>query len=273
MSTQCWIDGIVADTLPVLDRGLHYGDGLFETLAVKDGRIGLLQSHLERLQEGCARLGLPMPAAETVKTELQAAASGKTRAVLKLMLTRGEGGRGYRPPLEVKPRRILLRYPWPEYPESWARDGVRVRVCDTRLAEQPRLAGMKHLNRLEQVLARAEWSEADGYQEGLMLDAGDRVVEGTMSNVFASPREDVLLTPDMSRAGVAGVMRRHILEQAAKAGMQIRVAELSLVELMQANEIFLCNSLIGVWPVSELDGHDYAVGSVTRRAQRWADAC
>lgn len=273
MNTPCWIDGVAADALPVLDRGLHYGDGLFETLAVKHGSIGLLQSHLERLQEGCTRLGLPMPPVEMLKTELLAAASGETRAVLKLMVTRGEGGRGYRPPAEPKSRRILLRYPWPEYPEAWARDGVRVRVCDTRLAEQPRLAGMKHLNRLEQVLARAEWSEADGYQEGLMLDVGSRVVEGTMTNVFASPREDVLMTPDLSRAGVAGVMRRHILEQATASSVQVRVTDLPLTELMQANEIFLCNSLIGVWPVSELGGRSYAVGPMTQRAQRWADAC
>jgi 4-amino-4-deoxychorismate lyase len=100
-----------------------------------------------------------------------------------------------------------------------------------------------------------------------------RVVEGTMTNVFVSPREGVLLTPDLSRAGVAGVMRRHILERAAGSGMQVRVTELPLAELMQANEVFLCNSLIGVWPVSELDGHSYAVGSVTRQAQRWVDAC
>lgn len=273
MSARCWIDGVAADTLPVLDRGLHYGDGLFETLAVKDGSIGLLQSHLERLQEGCTRLGLPMPPLEILQTELHAAAAGETRAVLKLMVTRGEGGRGYRPPVDTRPRRILLRYPWPDYPEAWARDGVRTLICDTRLSTQPRLAGMKHLNRLEQVLARAEWDEADGYQEGLMLDAGGRVVEGTMTNVFAVTREDVLLTPDLSRAGVAGVMRRHILEQAAKAGMQIRVAELPLAALMRANEIFLCNSLIGVWPVSELGGRSYAVGAMTRRAQRWAETC
>ena len=273
MSTRCWIDGVAADTLPVLDRGLHYGDGLFETLAVKDGHIGLLQSHLERLQEGCTRLGLPMPSVETLDTELHTAAAGEALAVLKLMITRGEGGRGYRPPAETRPRRILLRYPWPEYPAAWSQDGARVRICDMRLAEQPRLAGMKHLNRLEQVLARAEWNEADGYQEGLMLDAGSRVVEGTMTNVFAASREGGLLTPDLSRAGVAGVMRRHILERAAAAGIHVRVTELSLAELMQAHEIFLCNSLIGVWPVAELDGHSYAVGSVTRQAQRWADAC
>jgi len=106
-----------------------------------------------------------------------------------------------------------------------------------------------------------------------MLDTGGRVIEGTMTNVFASPRENVLLTPDLSRAGVAGVMRRHILEQAAKAGVQVQVTGSSLDEFMQAGEIFLCNSLIGVWPVRELAGRGYALGSMTLRAQRWAAAC
>lgn len=273
MNPVCWIDGTPATDLPVLDRGLHYGDGLFETLAVKEGRISLLDFHLERLQEGCARLALPMPHVELLKEELHTAALDQTHAVLKLMVTRGEGGRGYRPPAEAKPRRILLRYPWPDYPELWSRDGVRIRVCDTRLAHQPRLAGIKHLNRLEQVLARAEWSDVDDCQEGLMLDLEGRVIEGTMSNVFGSSREGELLTPDLSHAGVAGVMRRHLLEQATRSGVKARVTALSLDELRRCREIFLCNSIMGVWPVMELGGRHYPVGSMTREAQAWAAAC
>lgn len=273
MNAECWIDGVPAAALPVLDRGLHYGDGLFETLAVKDGRIGLLQFHLDRLQDGCARLGMPMPSPDELRAELDAAAQSEQRAVLKLMVTRGEGGRGYRPPADARPRRILLRYPWPDYPEAWSREGVHLKVCDMRLAEQPRLAGMKHLNRMEQVLARAEWNDTHVYQEGLMLDMGGRVIEGTMTNVFASLHEDVLLTPDLGRAGVAGVMRRHILEQAAKSGMQVKVTDLPLDGFLQADEMFLCNSIIGVWPVTGLAGRRYRVGSVTRGAQKWAAEC
>lgn len=273
MNPVCWIDGEAATALPIVDRGLHYGDGLFETMAVKEGRIVLLDYHLERMQQGCARLALPMPIMPALKRELDTAAYGQARAVLKLMLTRGEGGRGYRPPADPKPRRILLRYDWLDHPESSARDGVRIRVCATRLAAQPLLAGIKHLNRLEQVLARAEWDDADGFQEGLMLDLEGRVIEGTMTNVFASPREGVLLTPDLSRAGVAGVMRRHIMEQAAASGIEVRVTTLSLDELKACQEIFLCNSLLGVWPVRELDGQGYPVGSMARQAQRWAAAC
>lgn len=271
MNPECWIDGVPTATVPAQDRGLQYGDGLFETLAVKDGQIGLLDFHLDRLATGCERLGLPMPSAMLLKTELQAAAVG--HVVLKLILTRGSGGRGYRPAEGAVPRRILSRHPWPDYPETWARDGVRVKVCDTRLASQPRLAGIKHLNRLEQVLARAEWDDADGFQEGLMLGLEGGVIEGTMSNVFASPREGVLLTPDLSRCGVAGVMRRHLLEQAAKAGVTVRVEPFPLATLLRAREIFQCNSILGVWPVTELAGERYPVGAMTRQAQAWAAAC
>ena len=273
MNPACWIDGVPDTALSAQDRGLHYGDGLFETMAVKEGRIVLLDFHLQRLAEGCARLGLPMPAPALLRTELRTAAAGEAPAVLKLVLTRGSGGRGYRPSAAAEPRRITLRYPWPEYPDAWTRDGVRLTVCDMRLSIQPRLAGIKHLNRLEQVLARAEWSDTQGYQEGLMLDTEGRVIEGTMSNVFASPGEGVLLTPDLSRAGVAGVMRRHILEQAAQSGITTREISFNLGELLRVREIFLCNSVLGVWPVAELAGKSFPVGSMTRRAQQWAEAC
>lgn len=264
-----WINGREARTVPVLERALHYGDGLFETLAVKQGHIGLLDLHLERLQGGCVRLAIPMPDTEVLRAELTTAAAGEGRAVLKLMVTRGAGGRGYRPPEAASATRILLRYPWPDHPAAWAEQGVRLKVCDTRLAEQPQLAGLKHLNRLEQVLARAEWNEADGYQEGLMLDPAGRVIEGTMSNVFVSPREGLLLTPDLGRCGVAGVMRRHILERAKAAGIQVQVTDLPLAVLMRSREIFLCNSLMGVWPVAELYGRSYEAGLMTRQAQSW----
>ena len=272
MTADCWIDGVPAAMLPVQDRGLQYGDGLFETLAVQDGRISLLDFHLDRLATGCERLGFAMPPAASLKVELQAA-SAADRAVLKLILTRGSGGRGYRPAEAAVPRRILSRHPWPEYPATWSQDGVRARVCALRLAAQPQLAGIKHLNRLEQVLARAEWGDADGFQEGLMLDQEGRVIEGTMSNVFASPGEGVLLTPDLSRCGVAGVMRRYLLEQAAKAGITVRVEPFPLATLLRAREIFLCNSILGVWPVTELAGRRYPIGAMTRLAQAWAAEC
>ena len=265
-----WIDGRPAESLLLNDRGLHYGDGLFETLPVREARIPLLDAHLQRLRAGCQRLGIPPPADEILRDELRTASIGQVRAVLKLMITRGDGGRGYRPSPAAMPTRILLRYAWSEYPAAWALEGVRVRVCKTRLGANPALSGLKHLNRLEQVLARSEWTEDEPFQEGLMLDGEGLVVEGTMTNVFSSPGEGHLLTPDLSRAGVAGVMRGHLMEQAKRAGVKVEPGRFSLAEILEQREIFLCNSLIGAWPVAELDGRHYAPGPMTRLAQSWA---
>lgn len=267
MKPVAWINGEPAETLRLTDRGLQYGDGLFETLAVQDGRIRRLDLHLDRLREGCARLRLPMPDEDLLRRELDCAAEGESRAVLKLLLTRGPGGRGYRPPEPPSVTRMVFRHTWPDYPMGWYTQGIELRICTTRLAVGSPLAGLKHLNRLEQVLARAEWDE--GAQEGLMLDAEDRVVEGTMSNLFASPAEGRLVTPDLSRSGVAGVTRRHILARAKDEGVQVEVRDMSLDELLSSREMFVCNSIAGVWPVQRIESDTYPVGPLTRRAAAW----
>jgi len=266
MKPAAWVNGEPAETLHLADRGLQYGDGLFETLAVQDGRIRRLDLHLDRLREGCARLHLPMPDEALVRRELGQAAEGEARAVLKLMLTRGPGGRGYRPPEPPSVTRMVFRHAWPDYPADWNTEGIELRVCATRLAVGSPLAGLKHLNRLEQVLARAEWSE--GAAEGLMLDADGHVIEGTMTNVFAS-RQGLLVTPALDQAGVAGVTRRHILESAQQAGIGVGLRRLSLDEFLDSEEIFVCNSIAGVWPVNRVESRRYAVGPLTRFAQHW----
>ena len=270
MKPAAWVNGEPAETLRLADRGLQYGDGLFETLAVIDGRVRRLQLHLDRLRDGCGRLHLPLPDEALLRKEIQQAAEGEPHAVLKLMLTRGSGGRGYRPPDPAVVTRLLFRHPWPDYPASWSTDGIELRICTTRLAVGSPLAGLKHLNRLEQVMARSEWDE--GAQEGLMLDAEGRVVEGTMTNLFASPAEGWLVTPDLSRSGVAGVTRRHILARAEAEGLRVEIRDLSLEQLLDSREIFVCNSIAGVWPVSRIAERHYAVGAMTRRAQGWAVA-
>jgi 4-amino-4-deoxychorismate lyase len=273
MTTESWVNGRPGDLIQVEDRGLQYGDGLFETMAVKAGRISLLDYHLDRLYEGCRRLRLHAPSDTLLRAELLSAAAGQATAVLKLIVTRGNAGRGYRFTGNIQINRILVRYHLPEYPSEFSEYGVHLKICDTRLGHNKQLAGLKHLNRLEQIMARAEWSETDQLQEGLMLDEEGSVIEGTMSNVFAWLSHGVLATPDLRRCGVAGVMRRHLLQCAGLARATLRVANLSLTELMQAQEIFICNSLIGVWPVKAIGHWKYSVGSMTRQAQRWASEC
>ncbi len=243
------VDGDPRDTIPADDRGLQYGDGLFETLAVFDGVPRRWPRHYARLTQGGERLGIPVPDEAQLLAEIGACAGAEAACVVKLILTRGSGGRGYRAPEASAPRRILSSHPLPDYPESYYREGVAVRLCDTRLGCSPALAGLKHLNRLEQVLARNEWG--DEFQEGLMLDGDGRLIEGVMSNLLLA-REGRLLTPRLDRCGVAGTMLAELKAQAAAEGLELEERELRPDDLQRADELMLSNALIGLWPVRSL---------------------
>lgn len=261
---RSWVNGAPGEQLSVRDRGLAYGDGLFETIAVRGGRIPLLARHLVRLADGCRRLSIPLDLTQ-MEAELQAFAAQLGEGVVKLVVTRGEGQRGYAPPQPCQPLRILQAAPLPQYPVAHAEQGVRLFPCVTRLAEQPVLAGLKHLNRLEQVVARAEWQDAE-CAEGLMRDSSGRVIEGVYSNLFLVVAGG-LVTADLSRCGVAGVMRAEILQQAQLLGLSIELRDISFDELLGADEVFLCNSLYGIWPVRALQERHWSVGPLTRKLQ------
>lgn len=272
MTCRSWVNGQPAGQIAVDDRGLQYGDGVFETMAVHAGRVRLLELHLQRLTESCRRLKIPPVPIEMLRQELSNAAAGEQQAILKLIVTRGSGGRGYRPPPAPQPNRILTLHPWPAYQARWWQEGIRMRSCATVLSRNPALAGLKHLNRLEQILARAEWAGTDDIQEGLMTDADRVVIEGTMSNVFVRLADGGLVTPALDECGVDGVMRRYVLERAAGAGLSIRTGKFTLEDLANASEMFVCNSVIGVWPVRQLDHLTFKVGEMTRKAQQWAQS-
>jgi 4-amino-4-deoxychorismate lyase len=257
------IDGEPRDSVDANDRGLHYGDGLFETVAVRDAGPLLWAEHMQRLDEGCRRLGMAAPDPETLGREAARAIGDRRRGVLKIILTRGAGGRGYRPAANAVCTRIFAFYPEPDHePGNW-RQGVQVRLCRTRLGLNPSLAGMKHLNRLEQVLARAEWND-ESVAEGLMLDPAGNLVEGTMSNLFLVVGGG-LLTPALEHAGVAGVMRRKVLEIADELGIPREIGQVSLERLEQADALFLTNSLIGIWPVRRLEQRRLAIEAIPVR--------
>jgi len=258
------INGIQRDTVPVQDRGLQYGDGLFETIAVRQGRPRLLERHLQRLQSGCERLQLPMPDAEMLAREIAQSFEGSAEAVVKVVLTRGSGNRGYRFDSALIPTRIVSAYPWPDHPKLNHTQGVSLRWCSTTLARQPSLAGLKHLNRLEQVLARAEWGS--DYTDGLMCDNEGHVIECTMSNLFLVEK-NVLLTPDLSQCGIEGVMRGEVLERARQMDMLVSAETILPARLSNADEIFITNAVIGIWPVSSVEKRKYAVGKVTQALQ------
>lgn len=240
----CLIDGQPAAALPLDDRGLAYGDGLFETLAVLDGRPRQWARHWARLCIGCECLGLAPPDEGPWRAETEALCAAHPRAVLKLIYTRGSGGRGYAPVLPARPRRITCIHPWPQRPAHWWTQGAELRLCRQRLGWQPALAGIKHLNRLEQVLARAEWDDPT-LAEGLMFDLEDRLIAATAANVFLV-RDETLLSPRLDRCGIAGCMREQVLEAAQRLDIPVVLRPLGLADLLAAEEVFLSNSL---WPL------------------------
>jgi 4-amino-4-deoxychorismate lyase len=235
-------------------------------MAANEGSIRWLDLHLDRLVDGCRRLEIPAPERAVIATEIDEHCPRAGRATVKLIVTRGPGARGYAPPEVPRPTRVLAITAWPDYPVSHYETGIRVRVCRVRLGENPALAGLKHLNRLEQVLAQLELRGSDA-QQGLLLDTADRVVGGSSSNVFAV-RDGRLVTPALDRAGIRGVMRRAVLMAAAELGLESAESDLSLAELMAADELFMTNALFGIWPVSMLEDRRFEPGATTRRLMR-----
>lgn len=261
-----WVNGRALAQVSVLDRGLHYGDGLFETIACAAGHARLLDLHLQRLGEGCHRLGIDLPDQGDMRREVVALAAQLPRAVIKLLVTRGGAvARGYAVTGAERANRIVLRYPWPAQDLELATAGVRVRTATTRLGENPALAGLKHCNRLEQVLARREWTDPT-IADALMYSSTGALVSGTMTNVFIV-RNSQLATPRLDCCGVAGVMRRTVMQAAGAAGIAAQECSLRAADLKNAQEVFLTNALIGIHPIRELDGKPLVPGPVTRRLQ------
>lgn len=261
MNARTLVNGRRDAVVAADDRGLCYGDGLFETILFVRGASPLWARHMRRLQHGCARLLLPAPDAAMLAQEVAEAAAGMPRAVVRITLTRGSGPRGYAPS-DAGCTRIVAAHDPPFIPPDWYTRGIRVRFADLRLGAQPRLAGLKHLNRLEQVLARAEWNDPE-IVEALLLDEGDRVICATAANVFLSHRDE-LATPALDRCGVAGVGREEMLAHWPHA--QVRPVDRE--ELLRADEIFLCSSVRGILPVRELGGRRLEPGPFARAMQR-----
>jgi 4-amino-4-deoxychorismate lyase len=246
-----WINGRKGRAIDQRDRGFQYGDGVFETMRVRCRRVRLLDYHLDRLYEGCARLKIRAPLKRALRGELERSAALRADAVLKLIVTRGIGPRGYRPSGTERCTRVMSLHP-PAL--TTAPQAATVRVCRTRLGMNPDLAGLKTLNRLESVLARGEWRDARVW-EGLMRDVDGNLICGTMSNFFIR-RGSFLLTPMLDRCGVAGVMRRWVLEQAGRLSLRALEGRLRWEELGAAEEVFMTNAVAGIVPVAVIQHGD-----------------
>lgn len=264
------IDGRPGQSIDCSDRGLQYGDGLFETIACRDGQPCWLALHLERLQQGCERLRLPFREFEALRAEICSLATGQPHCLVKAIVTRGAATRrGYAPAGDERPTRIVSRHPWPP-PAQRALSGFRLGISSVTLGMNPLLAGLKHLNRLEQVLAQMARDEA-GVDEVLMMSTAGQVIGGSMSNVFLAD-DDGLFTPDLSGCGIAGVMRRVVLEAAARDGSRVRVRPVAPAELGGVHEAFLTNVRWGLQSVQLLDGRLLASDAHARRLRAVIDA-
>ena len=250
-----------------MDRGLHYGDGLFETIACVEGSLQLWDEHIERMQNAAKKLSIESIAINNFKQDVLAILKQHSinNCVVKLMLTRGQGQRGYQSPSPQKTTRIVVIGDLPQYSDEFNSHGIKACFCQHPISKNSALAGIKHLNRLDNVLARNEWR--DEYQEGLMLDDSNNIIEGTMSNIFAV-RNKQLFTPSLEHCGVDGIIRRQILSIAQEQAIEIIIADIKKEELNEMDELFVCNSLIGIWPVNSLGEANYKVGSLTQKLSR-----
>ena len=260
---ESWINGSPAFAVPISDRGLAYGDGVFETIRVNETPV-LFSQHMSRLIRGLDLLGIPFDRT-VLEDEISRYLQHRRQGILKIIVTRGVGGRGYAPLPNPEPNRILSWHALPEYPPTYFSEGVSVYACKTVLAQNPSLAGIKHLNRLEQVLARNEWGQQD-YQEGIVCDLQGNAIEAVFSNLWVV-KEGVLMTPRLGMSGVAGVMREWLLQELPKHGVKVKEVTIPSNELLSMDEVFLSNSVFGIWPVKQYNSVSWSPGVITTLCQ------
>jgi 4-amino-4-deoxychorismate lyase len=241
------INGKERDSLAANDRAIQFGDGCFTTARIRNGKVDFLDAHLQRLQATCRALMIPFADDIPLREEMQQMAAQKGDGVLKVIMTRGSGGRGYSPAACLTPTRILSVSPAPAHYARWREEGITLALSPVRLGRNPHLAGLKHLNRLEQVLIRAHLEQTDA-DEALVLDSEGWVTECCAANLFWRAG-DTVFTPRLTHAGVNGIMRQYCLARLAQS--RYHVVEVSAREeaVQQADEVLLCNALMPVVPV------------------------
>lgn len=248
------LNGQLDHYISPLDRGFTYGDGVFRTLKMVNGMPQHWPQHYQKLVADCAVIGIVCPSAELLIDDLRQLFGPLDTAVAKIIITRGEGERGYKLPAVTLPTRLVTKSTLPSYRAEFANSGVSLFVCKTRIPPQPVLAGIKHLNRLENVMARMEW-QSDAIFDGMLLNHQDEVIECTMSNIFAR-FQNTLITPDLSQCGVAGITRQQIMHLAKPLNLIIETKNISLSTLLTADEVIICNSLYTAFQVTSINHGD-----------------
>jgi 4-amino-4-deoxychorismate lyase len=259
------VDGYPADHVPVLDRGFAYGDGVFRTMRAQAGRIAHWPLHYRKLQSDCERLQIACPGEALLRDDLDRVLAREPRCIVRITVTRGRGERGYAGFDAQLPVRVVATAALPAQRPFCEDQGVRVRWCRLALSHQPALAGVKHLNRLENVLARREWNETT-IAEGLLCDAQGNAIGGTMSNLFILEGTR-LVTPVLDRCGVAGVQRERLLGMGKHGGLDTTIEPVARDRLLAADQLYLVNSVIGLWWVSQLGERNWKRSATTAALQ------
>ncbi|KIO35027.1 aminodeoxychorismate lyase [Shewanella sp. cp20] len=261
MSKAIWVNGQQEDSVSAFDRGLAYGDGLFATMRCSGNEVRFLDSQLLRLVQGAARLGLPTLDDDGLRQRLAEACAQGVSAFsqdfcLKLLISRGCGGRGYLPPAAPTLTEVISLHEIPSHYSDWQTQGIRLQMSQVSLARQPLLAGIKHLNRLEQVLIRRQ-TLSEGYDDWLVCDTAGNIIEASMANLFFIQGRTIV-TPSLQQAGVAGVMREQLMLWFVEAGFNLEVRSVLPRELAHFDHVLASNSLFGVVAVTGIAEHNFS---------------
>ena len=266
-----WVDGVEGNAVPADDRGLQYGDGVFETILVRHGVPRFLAMHRERMRRGLTQLGIQFLAANELEAEItRVTAQAPPLAILKIIVTRGTARRGYAPQAQAVARRIVSLWPTTPPPADVIANGAVLNIARLRLPQPSPFAGLKHLNRLESVMAAADAPVGAGF-EALMLDTSERLVSVTAGNVFLV-KDGALLTPRVDRVGVNGIMRQVVLREAASLGIPAREQDLAMDDVASADAMFITNARIGVVPVQRVREHVIGMSEIAQRLRESIEA-
>nr|WP_258404991.1 aminodeoxychorismate lyase [Shewanella psychrotolerans] len=256
MSGLLWVNGARQETVSAFDRGLAYGDGLFATMRCTKEGVLFIDTHMARLTQSAKRLGIQWQPSIELKQLIASLVQQEHKSFngdfcLKLLLSRGVGGRGYQPPEKAATTEVISFHPIPSHYRQWQSTGIALQTSNMRLALQTRLAGMKHLNRLEQVLIKAQIL-GEGFDDWLVLDTQNTIIESSMANLFLIKNSQVV-TPSLHLSGVAGVMREQLIYWFIESGFDIDIRPVTYSELGEFEHVLLSNSLFGVVGINRID--------------------
>ncbi|MBC3767844.1 aminodeoxychorismate lyase [Neptunicella marina] len=260
------VDSNPESQIPTTDRAMQYGDGCFTTILVEQGKPQLFSAHLQRLQNACSRLDITIANWTDIEAACLQKAAAITDGVLKVLISRGSGGRGYLPPQQPLPRVLFSTHELPAHYTSWQTSGIRLGLAKHRLAVSASLGGLKHLNRLEQVLIKTDWPD-DKPDDVLVCDHDGFMIESSASNIFWL-KNGIWFTPELNNCGVEGVMRNHVAQCFEQFNIPLNIVKTKVCELESANAVFICNSLMKIVPVTQFNQHHYDISSVTQLQKR-----